>query len=218
MIRRNYFESDPIKNSIWISVYEYDKDGNQINFKTYSDSIQIEARYEEEYVTDENGNILEAYRKGSLIGTQEFDYKGRIIELINYDGDGEACWTWKYEYDEMDNKIFESQYLYDELIDTLSNTKYEYENIADKILIKSKECLIDTSDIFYDEKEIFSYDSLGREILYQTYRRDNSIYVIRSTDYESLSRIRMFYLPDGSVRHIDSMKINPEGKVLESKI
>ncbi len=113
-------------------------------------------------------------------------------------------------------KIFETQYLYDELIDTLTYYKYEYEKVADKILIKSKECLLDTSDIFYEEKEIFSYDSLGRETQYQKFRSDNSIYVNRATDYGSLSRIRKFYLADGSVKQIDSMKINSEGKTILS--
>ncbi len=179
----------------------------------------IETRFEEEYVTDENGNILEAYRKGKLIGTQEFDDEGRIIELINYDGDGDACWTWKYDYDEVGNKVFETQYLYDELIDTLAYFKFEFENVADKILIKSKECLLDTSDIFYDEKEIFSYDRLGREIQYQTFRRDKSVaYQLQTTNYEELSRIRIFYFHDGSIEQIDSMKINPEGRTTESKL
>jgi|GEM_PF-5809476 len=215
IIRQNYFESDSTKKSIWLSVNEYDKDGNQLNYKVYSDSLMIEPRFEEHYVTDENGNIIKAYRKGKLIATQEFDDEGRIIELINFDGDSEERWTWKYKYDEMGNEVFKTQYLYGELIDTLLSIKYEYETIKDKILIKSKECLLDTSDIFYEVKEFFIYDNLGREIEYQEYRRNNSIYFVRNTDYKTLSRIRNFYFPDGSIEQIDSIKINQFGKDIE---
>ena len=215
-IRHNYFESDSTKNTIWIRVNEYNEHGNLTKFQVYSDTIMKNPRYEEEYITDEMGNILEGYRKGKLIGTQEFDDEGKIIERINYDGNGEACWTWKYEYDDMGNEIFETQYLYGELIDTLLNIKFEYETINDKTLIKSKECLLDKSDIFYEGKEFFVYDSLGREINDQEFKRDKSIYFIRNTDYKALSRIRIFYFSDGSIEQIDSMKINSDGKVIES--
>jgi len=215
-IRHNYFESDSTKNSIWIRVNEYNENGNQTKFQVYSDTIMKNPRYEEEYITDEMGNILEGYRKGKLIGTQEFDDEGKITERINYDGNGEACWAWKYEYDDMGNEIFETQYSYGELIDTILNIKFEYETINDKILIKSKECLLDTSDIFYEEKEFYVYDTIGREIQYQKFRRDSEAYLVRKTNYENLSRIRIFYFPDGSIEQIDSMRINSEGKVIES--
>jgi hypothetical protein len=105
--------------------------------------------------------------------------------------------------------------LYGELIDTLLNIKFEYETIKDKILIKSKECLLDTSDIYYEAKEFFLYDSLGREIQYQEFRKDNSIYFVRNTDYKTLSRFRIYYFPNGSIERIDSMKINKYGKVTD---
>ena len=215
-IRRNYFESDSTKNSIWIRINEYDENGNQTKFQAYDSTSLNKPRFEEDYISDEMGNILEAYRNGKLIGTQEFDNQGRIIELINYDENGEASWTCKYQYDGMDNKIFETQYLYGELIDTLLNNKFEYEINNDKILVKSKECLLDTSNIFYEEKEFFVYDSLGREIQFLKFRRDKSIYFVQNSDYKTLSRIRIFYYPVGSIKQIDSMRINSEGKVIES--
>lgn len=211
-------EIDSMKNAAYTHKNYFDTNGNKSRREFYTDSVMHKLYYEEDYVTDEEGNVLEAYRKGKLIGTQEFDDEGRIIELNNYDEKGEACWTWEYDYDEVGNKVFETQYLYNELIDTLEYFKFEYENKADKILIKSKECLLDTSDIFYEEKEIFNYDSLGRETQYQTFIRDSIAYQLQTTNYEELSRIRIYYFPDGSIKLIDSMKINPEGRTIESKL
>jgi hypothetical protein len=211
-------EIDSMKNAAYTHKNYYDTNGNKLRREFYTDSVMSKLYYEEDYVTDEEGNILKAYRKGKLIGTQEFDDKGRIIELINYDKEGNEKWTYEYEYDEVGNKVFETQYLYNKLIDTLEYSKFEYENIADKIFIKSKECLLDTSDIFYEEKEIFNYDSLGREIMYQTFIRDNIAYQVQTTDYEKLLRIRIYYFPNGSIKMIDSMKINPEGRTIESKL
>lgn len=116
----------------------------------------------------------------------------------------------------MGNEIFETQYFYGELIDTLLYIKFEYESIDDKILVKSIECLLDTSDAFYDEKELFEYHSLGREIQYKKLRRDNSLYLIQSTDYENLSRILKFYRTDSLCEQTDSMIINTLGKVTEA--
>lgn len=211
-------EIDSTKNAAYTHKNYYDTNGNKLRREFYTDSVMSKLYYEEDFVTDEEGNILEAYRKGKLIGTQEFDDEGRIVELINYDKEGNEKWTYEYEYDEVGNKVFEVQYLYNEIFDTLEYFKFDYEDIANKILIKSKECLLDSSNIFYEEKEIFNYDSLGREIQYQTFIRDNIAYQIQTTDYEKLLRIRMFYLPDGSVNMIDSMKIDQEGKTIESKL
>lgn len=214
-IIKKYSEIDSMHNSSYTHKYGYDKNGNRLRHEFFTDSLMSKLYSAEDYVTDENGNVLEAYRKGKLIGTQEFDDEGRIIELINYDEDGGAKWSYEYEYDEMGNEIFETQYFYGELIDTLLYIKFEYESIDDKILIKSKECLLDTSNVLYEENEFFVYDSLGREIQYQEFRRDKSIYFIRNTDYKTLSRIRKFYFPDGSIEQIDSIKINLSGKEIE---
>ena len=212
---KKIIQNDSVTISVWIYKNKYAENGNQLSYEAFKDSLSINSRYEEEYITDDMGNVIEAYRKGKLIGTQEFDNEGRIIELINYDEDEEVCWTWEYEYDEVGNNTLEIKYLYGNLVDTLVHNQFEYETIRNKSLIKSKVSLLEPSKPLYEGKQFFKYDSLGREINYQEFDDDGNIYLERSIDYNSLLRIRKFYHSDRTIEQIDSMKINPDGKVIE---
>ena len=211
-IKRNIYKSDSTKNSIVIYENDYDENGNQTYYKVYGDSLMIKPRYGEEYVTDEMGNVIEAYRQGKLIGTQEFDDEGRIIELVNYDEDGDSEWSYEYEYDYEGNLTLKLQYIYDELVDTIEYNSYEYILIGEKKFLKSKISLLSPSKILFESKEIYDYDSSGREILYQEYGPDRKILQEKYRDYTSQTGYRKFYGLDGILEFTDSLKLNSVGK------
>ena len=77
-------KTDSMHNSAYTHKNYYDKNGNKLRREFYTDSLMSKLYYEEDYLTDENGNVLGVYRKDKLIGTQKFDDEGRIIELKNY--------------------------------------------------------------------------------------------------------------------------------------
>jgi hypothetical protein len=211
-IKRNIYESDSTKNSTVVYVNEYDEEGNQINYKFYTDTLMINPHYQEEYITDENGNVIEAYREGKLIGTQEFDGAGRKTDLINYDEDGDINWSYEYEYDDEGNLVLELQYLYEELIDTNEYYAYEYIQIGQEKFLKSKISLLSSTETIFTTKEIYDYDSLGRDIFYQEYGPDWKIFQQKYRDYSSMTGYIKFYREDGNLEFIDSLKLNTHGK------
>lgn len=211
-IKRNIYMSDSTKNKTVVYEKNYDKNGNQKNYKFYTDTLMIFPYYEEEYETDENGNVLEAYREGKLIGTQEFDDEGRKIELINYNEEGDEQWSYEYEYDSEGNLTLELQYSYEELIDTNEYYAYEYKQIGEEKFLKSKVSLLLKSESIFTTKEIYNYDSLGREILYQEYGPKWKILQEIYRDYTLQTGYRKFYGLDGILEFIDSLKLNSDGK------
>src|SRR3989339_680337 len=127
----------------------------------WGNELDSKYNYEEEYITDDMGNILEAYREGQLIALQTFDKNGNMLTKKLYDDNKSVSYAWTYEYDIEGNCILGLQYYADEVIDTLEYCKFDYINIANKTLILSKISLMDLS------KKLYDYDSLGRSTKYQ---------------------------------------------------
>ena len=58
---------------------------------------------------------------------------------------------------------FKLQYLYEEPFDTIEFNEYEYILINEKKLLKSKVSLLPLSEILWESKIFYDYDSLGRD-------------------------------------------------------
>lgn len=202
-------------NSIYIHKNFYDENGNRKIHEFYIDSVSSNPYNRTEFVTDENGNILEAYRKGHLVVTQEFDDKGNMTALNNYDSNGEIRWGYEFEYDEMGNLTAEFQYLYGDLIDTIEYNAYEYITIGGNRFMKSKISLLDSSKIFSESKILFEYDSLGRKTLCQEYRSNHKLWTENFRDYYLMNGYYKFYNSNGILELVDSIKFNITGDIAE---
>ncbi|MGE5847467.1 MAG: hypothetical protein ACM34O_12135 [Ignavibacteria bacterium] len=201
--------------SIYIYKNFYDKNGNNKRYEFYVDSISSHPYYQIDFLTDENGNILEGYKEGNLVLTQEFDGKGNMTELNNYDSEGEVEWSYEYEYDEMGNLTVENQYLYGDLFNTNEYNAYEYITIGGKRLMKSKISLLENSKIIAESKILYEYDSLGRETFYQEYRRNHKLYCEKFRDYYLLIGYKKFFNSNGMLELVDSIKLNIAGDIAE---
>lgn len=181
----------------------FDENGNEKSFEQENE-FDSKYDYKEEYETDSLGNILEAYRDGSLIARQTFDKNGNMLSKKLYEDNESISWAWSYEYDVEGNCVLILKYIAGELLDTLEYCKYDYINICDKTLIKSKISLIDQS------KKLYDYDSLCRIINYKEYIMNGAYYIV-SKDFVSLTGARIIYETNDKIYATDTSQINTNG-------
>ena len=70
-----------------------------------------------------NGNLTS---KGPSKGTSKYDNKGKLIEMKNYESDGNLSITTLFKYDEKGNEI-EKKLLRANGVNSKDGTKYEYD-------------------------------------------------------------------------------------------
>lgn len=213
IIRRNNL-NDTTSTEILIYKSYFNKNAGQNKYEFFRDSITSIPNYSENYVTDDSGNILKAFSEDRLLATQEFDNEGRLLELINYDEDGDEEWLYEYEYDENDNLILEIQKLYGEILDTLEYNEYKYINIDGKFLIKSQHSLLNPIRYTLVSKIEFEYDSLCREISYREYDEAGKLYMEKQLDYSQKQGIKRVYGSDSSFQYVDYLELDEEGKLI----
>ena len=123
VLGKKYYKNFPGTGNKWVklhSITEYDKNGNEIHYKSFSG-------YEQWYEYDANGNLT--HRKDSY-GNEawhEYDKNGNLIHMKN--SDGYEDW---YEYDKNGNKIYWKNSYGDE-------AWYEYDKNGNLIHMKNSD-------------------------------------------------------------------------------
>lgn len=106
-----FYTRDSIFNKV---KYEYDKQGNEVESRSYNGSGKLITIWKSFY--DESGNLTTSSNceyvstDPSSIGTEEnnfYNEKGQVIKSIIQECTGKQIMTYEFKYDENDNKIWE---------------------------------------------------------------------------------------------------------------
>jgi len=113
-----------------------------------------------EYKFTEKFGIMEKEQSSKII--RKYDYKGNVIEKVEYKLDGDLDFKWIFKYDNKGNFIEYAKYNSDGSLDSKHILKYDNKgNRIEEAKYKSDESL--------DSKRIFKYDNKGNFIEYAKY-------------------------------------------------
>ena len=153
--------------------YQYDGDGNRIEYRSYSFYGGIAYSSHETWAYDENGNEIEYISYDEIGHTEEkrereYDTNGNKIKEIKYDEDGKIVYRIEVEYDTVGNEIkYETYNKYGECTIKIIKDYDEHGNITGHVRYDDDENIIVNEEYEYDEND--------NEIKYVSYSEDMTV-------------------------------------------
>ncbi len=185
--------------------WQYDADGNELGYVSYSRSG--EELYRREFTYDDNGNEVKdiCYKSGEFrfCYTYEYDANGNKTKTTEFDSAGNIEEWNETEYDNQGNAIKELYYEGEEVLDYWNSN--EYDENGNKILEK---VFSPEGELKYSYEQ--SYDVHGNQISWINREGDGTVSASSIDEYdydENGNMLKEYHYFDGNLSSVTDFKV-----------